>query len=127
MGHLRVDPRRQHVVAGTVGGGTHEVAADFSLAHQKGLRLSASDAAVEPPLTGDFLTAVERLGELNDGSVLLLKLPNVLCVVHDQLSEGGKLLTTVQVIAITRVLNAYMCNVFTASRLREHSEKGAVG
>lgn len=56
------------------------------------------------PLRGR-VGAVERVLELNDVPVLLLQLPVVLHVILHQLCQGGKLLSAVKVIVISRVLD----------------------
>lgn len=56
------------------------------------------------PLRGGIL-AVEGVLELDDVAVLLPQQPLLLCVVLHQLGERGKLLPSIQVVVIPRVLD----------------------
>lgn len=65
---------------------------------------SSRRRAVNSPLRGR-VGAVERVLELNDVPIFLLQLPVMLHVILHQLCQGGKLLSAVKVIVISRVLD----------------------
>ena len=57
-----------------------------------------------PPFCS-HLIVVERILELNDHSTLLPQGTRVFHIVAHQLSQGGKLLTSIQVIVVTSILD----------------------
>ena len=62
------------------------------------------------PFISDLLR-IERDFEFNDLSIPLLQCPRILSVVHDQLSQSGKLLSSIQVIEVSRALDLDVCDV----------------
>lgn len=79
-----------------------------------------------PPLLWPFwrgISTVEGIFQLYDISILLLELPMVLHVILDQLSQCGKLLSPVEVIVVTCVLDLDVGDSSSSSKVWKRGQK----
>lgn len=66
------------------------------------------------PFISDLLR-VKRCLQFDDLTALLLQSPRILSIVHNQLCQSGKLLSTVQIIEIPRTLDFNVSYIVSSS------------